>query len=148
VNTTKTFESEWSLSTPLRVVLALGCMIAALVLAAPAGAHHSFSGFDSSVDIEQTGIVKEVKWTNPHVWLMLAIEENGEEKIYSYEGGAIAVLKRGGWFRETVSPGDKVTVIGHPFRDDRLGGSMDFVILEDGTRLAAGDAIPGALRPR
>ncbi len=67
------------------------------------------------------GVVKEVQWTNPHVWVRMAVQEDGKEVDYSYEGAAVAVLKRVGWQRDSVKVGDKVTVVGHPYKDGRPG---------------------------
>jgi hypothetical protein len=115
-------------------------------LASPLLAHHSFSMFDQTKSLTQKGIVKEVMWTNPHVWLHLTVQVDGKEEVYKYEGAAIAVLKRVGWMRDSVKPGDEVTVVGHPYKDaSRTGGAFNYVLLPDGTRLGTGDAIPGAL---
>lgn len=123
--------------------------LACLVLAGFATqtfAHHSFSMFDQRKTITQKGVVKEVQWSNPHVWLRLAVDVDGKEVVYSYEGAAIAVLKRVGWLRDSVKPGDVVTVVGNPYKDaTKVGGAFNHVILSDGRKLGTGDAIPGAL---
>ncbi len=108
-------------------------------------AHHSFAMFDSAKSQSQKGSIKEVQWTNPHVWVRLAVQENGREVVYAYEGAAIAVLKRVGWMRDSVKAGDVVTVVGHPYKDGRPGGSIEHLVLTDGRILGTGDAIPGAL---
>jgi hypothetical protein len=108
-------------------------------------AHHSFAMFDATKSISQQGIIKEVQWTNPHVWVRLAVQEDGKEVVLGYEGAAIAVLKRVGWLRVSVNVGDKVTVVGHPYKDGRPGGSIDHLVLADGQKIGTGDAIPGAL---
>jgi hypothetical protein len=108
-------------------------------------AHHSFAMFDSSKTISQKGVVKEVQWTNPHVWLHLTVQDKGKDVVFAYEGAAIAVLKRVGWMKDSVKAGDVVTVVGHPFKDGRPGGSIEHLLLADGSKLGTGDAIPGAL---
>ncbi len=111
-------------------------------------AHHSFAMFDQTKTISQKGVIKEVQWVNPHVWLQLNVEVDGQQVVYSYEGAAIPVLKRVGWLRDSVKPGDVVTVVGHPYKDGRrAGGAFNYVLLPDGKRLGTGDAIPGALAP-
>jgi hypothetical protein len=113
--------------------------------AVQAFAHHSFAMFDVSKTNSQKGVVKEVQWTNPHVWMRIGVQDNGKETVYAYEGAAIAVLKRVGWTRDSIKAGDVLTVVGHPYRDGRPGGSIEHVILADGSKLGTGDAIPGAL---
>lgn len=124
---------------PLLTLLALASW------ASCAYAHHSFAMFDATKLISQKGVIKEVQWTNPHVWVQLSVEEQGKQVVYSYEGAAIAVLKRVGWQRDSVKAGDKVTVVGHPYKDGRPGGSIEHLVLPDGQKIGTGDAIPGAL---
>ena len=123
-------------------------MLAVASWASVAPAHHSFAMFDQTKTITQKGVVKEVQWTNPHVWLHLQVQVDGKEVVYSYEGAAVAVLKRVGWLRDSVKPGDVLTVVGNPYKGgQRTGGAFNYVILSDGKHLGTGDAIPGALAP-
>lgn len=113
--------------------------------ASVAVAHHSFAMFDSTKSVSQKGTIKELQWTNPHVWIHLTVQENGKDVVYDYEGAAVAVLKRVGWMKDSVKAGDVVTVVGHPYKDGRPGGSIEHLVLADGRKLGTGDAIPGAL---
>lgn len=145
MKTTATFDFHASTDfwRHTRRALATAC---ALALATVAQAHHSFAMFDMSRSMNTKGTVKEVQWTNPHVWIELTVDAKDGPATWSFEGAAIAVLKRVGWTRDSVKAGDVVTVVGHPFRDGRPGGSIDYLLLADGTKLGTGDAIPGALR--
>jgi hypothetical protein len=102
--------------------------------------------FDMSKTVSYKGTIKEVQWTNPHVWVELVVMENGAPVSLSFEGAAIAVLKRVGWTKDSVKAGDVVTVVGHPYKNGKPGGSIDHLILADGRQIGTGDAIPGALR--
>ena len=124
-------------------IAALACAVCAIGTAA--SAHHSFAMFDSTKKIDVKGTVKEIQWTNPHVWLEMVVTENGQQKTYDFEGGAVAVLKRFGWTKDTVKAGDTVTLTAHPFKDGKAGGSIDFVTLADGRKIGGGDGIPGAV---
>ena len=108
-------------------------------------AHHSFAMFDNSKKIDVRGTVKDLQWTNPHVWLQMVTIENGQQKTYDFEGGAVAVLKKFGWNKDTVKIGDTITLTAHPFKDGKSGGSIDFVTLADGRKVGGGDGIPGAV---
>lgn len=124
------------------VIAALLCAFAA----SSALAHHSFAMFDMSKTVSFKGKIKELQWTNPHVWVELTVDEKDGPVTYAFEGAAVAVLKRVGWTRDSVKAGDVVTVVGHPYKNGRPGGSIDHLILADGRKLGTGDAIPGALR--
>lgn len=120
-------------------------LLAALAMPLAALAHHSFAMFDMTKTVNYKGRVKEVQWTNPHVWVELEVTADGKTTVLSFEGAAISVLKRVGWTRDTVKAGDEVTVVGHPFKDGRPGGSIDHLLLADGRKIGTGDAIPPAL---
>ncbi len=120
-------------------------VLLALALPIVAVAHHSFAMFDMAKSASYKGTVKEVQWTNPHVWVELDVTTDGKTSTLSFEGAAISVLKRVGWMKDTVKTGDVVTVVGHPYKDGRPGGSIDHLILADGRKVGTGDAIPPAL---
>jgi len=123
----------------------IALLLASLALPLAAVAHHSFAMFDMAKAVNYKGKVKEVQWTNPHVWLELEVTVDGKPSTLSFEGAAIPVLKRVGWMKDTVKAGDLVTVVGHPYKDGRPGGSIDYLLLADGRKVGTGDAIPPAL---
>lgn len=139
MRTTGTFEMR---SSKLAALAAM--MLFAFV--ATVEAHHSFAMFDMSKTVSFKGTVKELQWTNPHVWIELTVEEKDGPVTYAFEGAAIAVLKRVGWTKDSIKAGDVVTVVGHPYKTGKPGGSIDHLVLADGRKLGTGDAIPGALR--
>ena len=113
------------------------------LLAGSALAHHSFAMFDPEKLITQTGTVKELEWTNPHVWLhIMAPDTNGKEVEWSFEMQAVAQATSGGWRSDTVKPGDKVTVEFHPLRDGSRGGELVAATVPDGRRLGSSATRP------
>lgn len=125
--------------------LAVAMAAAICATSSAALAHHSFAMFDNSKKIDVKGTVKEIQWTNPHVWLEMVVNDNGQQKTYDFEGGAVAVLKKFGWTKDMVKPGDTIILTAHPFKDGKPGGSIDFVTLADGRKVGGGDGIPGAV---
>src|SRR4030081_3022679 len=95
----------------IALVIALLSAVAVLVCAAPATAHHSNSAYQVDQVRTLTGVVKEWKWSNPHTWLYLIVDdEKGGKVEWAVEGRAPGVLGRVGWDRSVLKPGDKVTV--------------------------------------
>lgn len=94
-------------------------------LAVPAFAHHSFAMFDNQKDLTLEGTIKEFQWTNPHSWIQVMVkDESGKEVEWSIEGGSPNSLRRNGWQRTSLKPGDKVVVVTHPLKDGSPGGSL------------------------
>ena len=92
------------------------------VLAPPVLAHHSAAMFDDAKVVEKKATVKELQWTNPHVWLQVVIDENGKKTEWSLEGGSPNTLSREGWRASTSKADDAVTVRFNPMKDGSAGG--------------------------
>ena len=119
---------------------ALAALIAAPALfAAPVMAHHSHAMFDFTSQTEISGTVKEFRWTNPHSWLHVVVENNdGAPVEYAIEMGSPAGLVHQGWEPTSVTPGDVVTVSMHPLRNGAPGGEIRYIVLPDGRSLGEG----------
>ena len=57
-------------------------LLAALALPLVAVAHHSFAMFDMAKSVNYKGTVKEVQWTNPHVWVELDVTDGWQDGDY------------------------------------------------------------------
>jgi len=123
----------------------LGVAGFALLLAAPASAHHSFAMFDREKSVTMTGVVKEFEWTNPHVWIhVMVADASGKPVEWSFEMQAIATNAALGWRADSVKPGDKVSVDFHPLKDGSRGGQLVAATLADGKRLGGPVRRPAA----
>mgnify|MGYP003348491365 CR=1 FL=1 len=121
------------------------CLVAVGVLLAtqPSAAHHSFAPFDLARNITLKGTIKEVQFTNPHVWLQLLTPDGkGGQTEWSIEAGAPGMLLRTGWKRNSVKPGDSVTVVTHPAKSGAPTGSLVSVATSDGRTLGPGGGAP------
>ena len=83
-------------------------------LGTPLVAHHSISAeFDTTKPITFTGKVTKVEWMNPHIYTNVeAKDPDGKLVVYRVEGGPPNSLFRQGWRKDTLKPGDMVTVSG------------------------------------
>jgi hypothetical protein len=105
----------------------------------PASAHHSFAMFDRSKQVTLKGVVRQFQWSNPHVFVELAVQDganNGEN--WSIEGASPNMLFRQGWSVNTFKPGDQVTIVINPLRDGGHGGTLVSAILPNGKTLGEG----------
>lgn len=110
-----------------------------LVLTCPARAHHSFAMFDLGKNVTVEAVIKEVQFTNPHVWLQILVKDaKGVETEWSIESGAPGMMLRNGWKPSTLKAGDKVTLTMHPLRNGKPGGSLVNVKVPDGRLLGPG----------
>jgi hypothetical protein len=120
-------------------IIALAAAASLLFCPGPAMSHHSNSAYQVDQVITLTGIVKEWRWTNPHTWLHLTVDdEKGGKVEWAVEGRAPGVLGRVGWDRFVLKPGEKVTVHASPAKDGSRVGIIARVTKEDGTILGNG----------
>ena len=107
--------------------------VAIVRFAAPAAiAHHSAAMFDDAKVLDITGTVKEMQWTNPHIWIQVVVEDKGVKTEWSIEGGSPNSLSRNGWRSTTFKPGDMVTVKINPMKDGTPAGGFIGAKFADG----------------
>jgi hypothetical protein len=116
-----TFTVVSGLSRTRRLIAAAALCVAASV---PLAAHHSAAMFDDEKVVELNGTIKEVQWTNPHVWIQVVVDNNGQKTDWSIEGGSPNSLSRNGWKATTFKSGDPVVVRVNPMKDGTPGGSF------------------------
>lgn len=123
-----------------------------LILAATAAAcamtavqaHHSFAMFDATKSVTLKGTVVQFQWTNPHSWVELQVPDHkGGTRNWSIETSSPLVLKRQGWSRAVIKPGDQINIVIRPRKDGAPGGSLVSLTTPAGkTLLPAGNDLP------
>lgn len=114
----------------------LGILAAATLGSGTAIAHHSPIVFDRTRQVTLTGVVTEFKWGNPHSWIHIDVaNDDGQVASWGIEMNPANNLVRAGWRSTTLKPGDQVTVVVYPLRNDEKGGQYVSIKLPDGTVL-------------
>src|SRR5450755_4458263 len=100
-------------------------------LAVPMLAHHSFEAeYDFNKTMKVTGTVTKMEWMNPHAHFYLDVKDaNGKVTNWNFELGAIPVLLKQGWRKESLKQGDQVTVEGSLAKDGSKSANARSVVL-------------------
>jgi hypothetical protein len=119
----------------LSIAIACGMWSAASM---PVFAHHSGAAeFDSKKKIDLTGVVTKVEWTNPHAHFYLDVKDaSGTVTNWNLELASPNVLIRNGWHRNSIKPGDTVSVTGAQAKDSSTYGSASVITFPDGHKLS------------
>jgi Family of unknown function (DUF6152) len=109
-------------------------LVAALLLLAahPVSAHHSAAQYDFNSKIVLHGRVMQVRFANPHLLLVLAVEDANGRHAVTCEGHSMNNFYRAGWRRDMVKEGDELTVTLAPLRNGNDGGYVIHIRTADG----------------
>jgi hypothetical protein len=123
----------------------LGLLVAVvglLAAACPALAHHAFvAQYDASRSMTLQGVVTKVEWTNPHARFYVDVKDkSGNVTNWNLELASPNALRRLGWTRDILKPGDKVSVFVAPAKDGAKMANARTVTLADGRKMVAGIA--------
>ena len=109
---------------------------AVLLMFGTALAHHSTAEFDYTKEVTIKGIVKELQWTNPHSFIQVLVDGQSGEKIqWSVEIGSPTLNINLGWRKDSVKPGDSVTMNLAPARNGKPYGTLRVLTFADGKQL-------------
>ena len=122
----------------------LGILTVAVGLFATADsvrAHHSFAAeFAADKPMTVKGVLTEVKWENPHMWVYVDEKDAaGHVTHWGFEAGPPATVIRMGVNKGNLVPGTEVTIHGYHAKDlaQNFGQARD-VTLPDGRRIIIG----------
>jgi hypothetical protein len=104
-----------------QIIRTLTLAVAALGAGA-ALAHHSAVQFDFSRQVSYTGVVKDFAAINPHMRLVIELNDEKGKREVRFEGHSTNNMYRGGYRKGMVKVGDTITVNAAPFRDGTEGG--------------------------
>jgi hypothetical protein len=92
--------------------------VVCLALSVAVAAHHSQSEYNLRAKVEVAGTVTKVEWKSPHAWIYVDVtDDKGQTVNWSFELPSPVTLMRRGWTRESLKPGERVTVTGAPARN-------------------------------
>lgn len=116
-------------------------LLSVLVIAVPLAAHHSFEAeYDFNKTMTLTGIVTKMEWMNPHAHFYVDVKSaDGKVTNWNLELGALPVLIKQGWRKDSLKAGDTVTVEGYLPKDGtKAMGNARRVTLPGGKQVFGG----------
>jgi hypothetical protein len=88
------------------------------LLSSPVLAHHGTAAFDMESVTTVKGTVTRFEFMNPHALIYLDVAgSKGDVEHWIAEESSNNHLSRSGWDKNTLKPGDRVTLAGHRARN-------------------------------
>lgn len=105
-----------------QIRLALFAAAAALLplLSHSIWAHHSGAIYDREHPITMSGTVTEFEFVNPHALIHFEVKDASGNlvKWVAISGPPQTLFRQDGWTKNTLKPGDKITITGAPSRNE------------------------------
>jgi hypothetical protein len=119
-----------------RLLGVAGFAICFLAVAAPTFAHHAWRGYDMKNFTTLKGTVTGFDFGNPHVWMNLDVKDDkGNIEKWSAGGPSPSRMANSGWTKDTLHPGDEISVVGNRITDGTLKLRLSKVVLSNGREL-------------
>jgi len=118
-------------------ILSSGALASILLVSLPLFAHHGNAAYETSKAVVLKGAtVTKFVWGNPHTFLMFdAKDDKGNVVHWAGEAGSPSSLSLLGWTKDSVQPGDTITVYIYQSKTGRPVGRLNHIVLADGTTL-------------
>ena len=117
------------------MIFALG--IGVSIFSTPLFAHHGYAAYDTEKKVTLKGTVTQWFWANPHCVLQLDVtDDSGQVVHWGTETENPSTMIRQGWTKESLKPGDQVSVTLLPVKNGKPIGRIFEVVLPNGQRLA------------
>ena len=85
-----------------------------ILVSVPVFAHHGAASYDISKMTTLKGTITGIQWMNPHAEIDIDVNEtSGSAQKYIVESVSPLGLSRIGWTKDSLKPGDQITVTGN-----------------------------------
>jgi hypothetical protein len=99
-------------------------------------AHHGAAAYADKIVVLKDATVTKFVWANPHnIVLFDAKDDKGNVTHWAGEMGSPSAVTLLGWNRNSLQPGDVITVYIYPAKSGNPVGRLNKVTLADGTTL-------------
>lgn len=108
-----------------------------LLVSAPIFAHHGAATYDLSKVTTLKGTVTGIQWINPHATIDIQVNDTaGKTQKYIVESVSPLGLSRRGWTKDSIKPGDQITVTGNLSQNGTHILRLKKIVLPNGQELS------------
>jgi len=119
-----------------KLLVVVFLLLGSLAVSRSASAHHNPKPMYEKNNIMLTGTVTEYEFANPHSIISIAVKtDSGTTEEWHAEFLPPSEMLRAGWTKETLKPGDQVTMTGLPGRHAQHIMWLETLVTPDGRKL-------------
>jgi hypothetical protein len=114
-------------------LISFALLVGALTICCPIFAHHGAAAYEDKVLVLKDATVTKFLWANPHNIVMFDVKDDkGEIAHWAGEAGSPSATGLLGWTRNSLQPGDVITVYIYPAKSGSPVGRLNKIVLADG----------------
>jgi hypothetical protein len=125
------------------LITSLAAAIGTLLFSMSLYAHHGASVvYDLSQSVTVSGEVSDFQFVNPHVLVFFSVQGDDGEAV-TWSAGLTSpnrLARSNGWSRDTLKPGDQITITGNPARSGAPSLWVEKIVDASGAVLIGDDS--------
>ena len=111
-------------------------LVGVLSVCSPLYAHHGAAAYVDKIVILKDATVTKFVWANPHSIVLFDVnDDKGNVTHWAGEAGSPSAVSLLGWNRNSLKPGDVITVYLYPAKSGNPVGRLNKIVFADGTTL-------------
>ncbi len=123
-------------------LISLALVVVLLAVSGPMLAHHGQVQYENK-RVTMVGTVTKFEWTNPHTIISIATKDDqGNVEDWYAEMLPPTQMARAGWTKESIKPGDQVSLVGRPGKKGARILWLEYLVTPDGRHLGRDTRTP------
>ena len=119
-----------------KLLMSMSLVVGLLAVSGTVLAHHGSAAYANAVVVMKDATVTRFVWSNPHAIVMFDVKDDkGNVVHWAGEIGGPPAVSLLGWTRNSLQPGDVITVYIWPAKSGRPVGRLNRVVFPDGKEL-------------
>jgi uncharacterized protein DUF6152 len=119
-----------------KLLMSFGLFVGVLGAGGATFAHHGAAAFSNNIVVLKDATVTQFVWANPHTFVKFDVKDDkGNVTHWAGEAGSPSAVGLLGWTRNSLQPGDAITVYIYPAKSGNPVGRLNKVVLADGKTL-------------
>ena len=130
-----------------KLLMSFAVLVGGLTVCGAMFAHHGATSYANNIVVLKEATVTKLVWANPHTIVLFDVKDDkGNVSHWAGEAGSPSAVSLLGWTKNSLQPGDVITVYIYPAKSGNPVGRLNKVVLADGKTLR--DSQLGGDNPR
>src|SRR5260370_832259 len=119
-----------------KLLISFALLVGVLAVCGPMFAHHGATSYANTILVLKEATVTKLVWANPHTIVLFDVKDDkGNVSHWAGEAGSPSAVHLLGWTRNSLRPGDVITVHLYLSKFDSTAGRLDKIVLANRTTL-------------